>query len=91
MSSVNVEIQFPRDLLIGLNLEPRGLERKAREWVALELFREGQVSAGRAATFLELTKSQFIDLLNERGISYLDLDAEELAQDMENARQAQQE
>ena len=86
MSGITVEIEFPQDMLIGLRVEPKGLKRKAKEWMALELFREGEVSAGRAAVFLGITKSQFIDLLNEREIPYLDSTADELALDVETAQ-----
>ena len=88
MSGITVEIEFPQDMLIGLRVEPKGLKRKAKEWMALELFREGEVSAGRAAVFLGITKSQFIDLLNEREIPYLDSTADELSLDVETARRA---
>jgi predicted HTH domain antitoxin len=88
MDTLKVEVEFPSDLLIGLNVPPAEIRQKTREWVALELFREGQVSAGKAAELLGLTKAQFIDLLDERGIPYLDLSPVELAQDVAAAMAA---
>ncbi len=90
MDTLKVEVELPRDLLIGLNVPPAEIRQKTREWVALELFREGQVSAGKAAELLGLTKAQFIDLLDERGIPYLDLSPAELAQDVAAATAAAQ-
>lgn len=81
MDMLRVEVELPRDLLMALNISAAEAKQKAKEWMALELFREGHISTGKAAEILELTKSQFIDLLNQRGIPYLDLSPEELAQE----------
>ena len=81
MDMLRVEVELPRDLLMALNISVAEANQKAREWMALELFREGHISTGKAAEILGLTKSQFIDLLNQRGIPYLDLSPEELAQE----------
>ena len=56
MDMLTVEIELPRDLLIALNISVAEVEQKAKEWMALELFREGHISAGKAAEILGLTK-----------------------------------
>lgn len=81
MDMLKVEVELPRDLLMALNIPVTEINQKAREWVALELFRESHISAGKAAEILEITKSQFIDLLNQREIPYLDLSPEELVEE----------
>ena len=58
MDMLTVEIELPRDLLMALNISVAEVEQKAKEWMALELFREGHISAGKAAEILGLTKSQ---------------------------------
>jgi predicted HTH domain antitoxin len=85
MDMLTVEIELPRDLLMALNISVAEVEHKAKEWMALELFREGHISGGKAAEILGLTKSQFIDLLNQREIPYLDLGSEELAKEQATA------
>jgi predicted HTH domain antitoxin len=82
MDTFKIEVELPRDLLIGLNVPPTEIGQRAREWLALELFREGHISAGKAAEWLGLSKSQFIDLLDQRAIPYLDLSQVELAEDV---------
>ena len=81
MDTFKIEVELPQDVLIALNVSPAEISQKAREWLALELFREGLISAGKAAEWLALTKANFIDLLDQRGIPYLDLSPAELAQD----------
>ena len=79
MDMLKIEVALPRDLLLALNIPAAEATQRASEWMALELFREGHISAGKAAEMLGLFKSQFIDLLHQRGIPYLDLSPQELA------------
>lgn len=82
MDTLRIEVELPRELFIGLNVPPAEFGEKTREWVVLELFREGHISAGKAAELLGLTKAEFIALLHQRDIPYLDLDPAELTQDV---------
>ena len=75
---MKVEIEFPRDLLTALGIPEAELGRRVREWVILELFQEGEISAGRAGEILGLSKSRFLGLLNERRLPYLDAEPGEL-------------
>jgi len=79
MAPLKVEIELPRDLLTALDIPESELGRRATEWIALELFQEGEISAGKAGEILGLSKSRFLDLLNERGLPYLDADPREIA------------
>ncbi len=88
METMTVEVELPRDLLAALNIPASEAGRRAQKWVAIELFREGEISAGKAAEMLGLTKTQFIALLDQRGIPYLDLPAQDLASDLASAMQA---
>ncbi len=81
MALMKVEIELPRDLLAALDIPEPELSRRAKEWVMLELFQEGEISSGKAAEVLGLSKSSFLDLLSEHGLPYLDADPRELARD----------
>lgn len=86
--NARVEIELPRDLLAALEIPESELGRRAKEWVVLELFQEGEISAGKASDILGLSKAHFLDLLNERRLPYLDADPQELAEEVAAAEAA---
>jgi predicted HTH domain antitoxin len=88
MAGMKVEIELPRNLLAALNIQESELGRLAKEWVLLELFQEGKISAGKAAEVLGLSKPQFLDLLNERHLPYLDANLKELEREVAAAQAA---
>jgi predicted HTH domain antitoxin len=88
MAELKVEIQLPRNLLAALNVPESELGLRAREWVLLELFQEGKISAGKAAELLGVSKFQFLELLNQRNLPYLDADLKELEREVAVAEAA---
>ncbi|HEX7182948.1 MAG TPA: UPF0175 family protein [Thermoanaerobaculia bacterium] len=82
MAELKVEIELPRDLLAALNIPEPELGRRAKEWVVLELFQEGEISAGKAAGILGLSKAGFMELLSQRDLPYLDAVPEELEREV---------
>ena len=61
-------------------------ERKAKEAFVLELLRHGDISAGRAAKLLDISRWDLSDLMSEVGISpFAEVTAEELAAEVETA------
>ncbi len=90
MDAFKVEIELPRDLLTALNVPAAEIKQRTTEWVALALFQEGAISAGKAAEMVGMTKAQFIAFLNQRHLPYLDAVSDELARDSETAVTAAQ-
>jgi len=88
MDGLKVEIELPRNLLAALNVPESELGRRAREWVLLELFQEGKISAGKAAELLGMSKPQFLELLSQRNLPYLDADPKELEREVAAAEAA---
>lgn len=88
MAALKVEIELPRDLVAALDIPEADLGRRAQEWVVLELFQEGGISAGKAAEILGLSKLEFLGLLDHRNLPYLDADTEELERDAAAAEAA---
>jgi predicted HTH domain antitoxin len=78
MAPMKIEIELPRDLLTTLGIPESDLGRRAQEWVVLELFQEGEISAGKAGEILCLSKSRFLDLLTAHHLPCLDADPQEL-------------
>lgn len=88
VDTVTVQVELPRDLLVALNVTASEAGRRAQEWLTIELFREGEISTGKAAEILGVTKTQFILLLDQRNVDYLDLSPDELLSDVEAASTA---
>jgi predicted HTH domain antitoxin len=88
MSALRIEIELPRDLMAALNIPTSELGRRAKEWVVLELFQEGEISAGKAAEILGMSKVRFLDFLNARNLPYLDASPQELEREIAAAEAA---
>jgi predicted HTH domain antitoxin len=79
MSDLKVEIELPHDLLIALNVPVGQVGTKVKEWLVLALVQDGQISTGKAAEILGMTRGQCMDMLRQHRIPYLDWDSDELA------------
>jgi predicted HTH domain antitoxin len=80
MSDTILEIRLPTPLL-NFGIGKIEVQRRATEWLVLSLFTEERISSGKAASLLNITRSEFLDLLRQRGIAYLDFSDEELAEE----------
>lgn len=78
MSDTIVEIRLPAPLL-QLGLDQEEVQRRVTEWLVLSLFTEERISSGKAARLLDMSRIDFLALLRQRGIAYLDFSDEELA------------
>jgi predicted HTH domain antitoxin len=78
-----IEVELPSDLIIALNRPIPELTQDIKTWVVLALFLEGHISSGKAAELLQMTKSDFLDLLDQRHLPYLDWNEEELHRELE--------
>ncbi len=76
---VEVKVKVPSD--VAALVRPRKLEDELRLLVALELYREGRVSLGKAAEVAGLSLREFLYELRVRGIP-LNYDLEELEEDL---------
>jgi predicted HTH domain antitoxin len=77
-STVTVSVNIPQALLFetGLSSEAAG-EALLRAFV-LSLYRQDRISSGKAARLLDVHRLEFIRLLAEEKIPYLDYTPEEL-------------
>ena len=88
MAKAEVEVQFKFTLPIDESFlqHKSDAERKAKEAFVLELLRHGDISAGRAAKLLDISRWDLSDLMSEAEISpFAEVTAEELASEVENA------
>ena len=88
MSKTEVEVQFTFTLPIDESFlhHKTDAERKAKEAFVLELLRQGDISAGRAAKLLNISRWDLSDLMSAAGISpFAEVTAEELDAEVETA------
>ena len=89
MSSVQVKLELPED--VARRIDPSGadLGRRLLELALLRLVQDGEISSGKAAKLLNISKQDFRGLLRERCIPYFDLTAEELRAELEASKRAE--
>ncbi len=81
---VEVKVKVPRKL--AMLMKPRRLENELKLLAALELYREGRLSLGRAAEIAGLSLREFLYEMRVRGVS-LNYDLEELGEDLKTVNE----
>lgn len=89
MSTVNVELED--NLAEWANEGARPIDKRMRELLILDLYREGHISSGIAGPMLGMSKWDFIRYAGERGIPYIRYTAEEFEKEMQTVRELLQE
>ncbi len=74
------EVHIPTPLL-GYGFNRDKIQQRINEWLVFSLFTEGRVSSGKAARLLNVSRVEFLKLLQTRGISYVDYTPEELEEE----------
>ena len=81
-----VQVEIGQDLVDLLEELHRPVKEAARELIVLELYRQGEVSSGKAAELLCMQRGEFIRYASARGIPYLQLSGDELRREVEDSR-----
>lgn len=86
MAKTQVEVQFTLPIDETLLHHKTDAETKAKEAFVLELLRQGDISAGKAAKLLNISRWDLSELMFAAGISpFAEQTAEELATEVESA------
>ena len=72
--------------MLTLDLPLHVDEARARLFIAVGLFQDGEVSVGKAAEIARLSYRAFLDALRERGIPAFTITAEDWEQDLAHLR-----
>ncbi len=81
MDTVQITISLPRSVLAATGVREGELDRLVRELVAVELYRQGRVSLGKAAEVAGLsTKWEMMSTLAKHGV-WLDYAVEDATHD----------
>jgi predicted HTH domain antitoxin len=80
-----ITIELPDELVAVLD-SLDGIEDRAWKALVLDLLRDAQISQGKAARLLEVTRYDILNLMAQHHILSGPLTAEEMQRDTENAR-----
>ena len=78
-----IPVELDQDLVALLEELQRPAKEAARELIVLELYRQGEVSSGRAAQLLGMDREEFIRYASKQGIPYFQLEGEELQRELD--------
>jgi predicted HTH domain antitoxin len=78
-----VPVQLDQDLVELLEELQRPAKQAARELIVLELYRQSEVSSGRAAQRLGMEREEFIRYASEQGIPYFQLEGADLQRELD--------
>jgi len=86
MTEATFQIQVPAPLL-RYGLDRDEIQHRLIEWLVLSLFTEGNISSGKAARLLNITRVEFLSLLRSPGIAYINYTSEELKEEFDAAEE----
>jgi predicted HTH domain antitoxin len=81
MTDTAFEVRVPQALL-QFGIDQGEIQRRLNEWIVLSLFTEGHISSGKAAQLLGISRVDFLGLLRDRGVAYVNYTPDELADEL---------
>jgi predicted HTH domain antitoxin len=83
-----LKIDYPPEVLWALGQNPDEFEADARRRLAISLYESGKLTTGLAAQLAGVPRVQFMFLLGDYSLSPFGESADELEDDLKDARQA---
>jgi predicted HTH domain antitoxin len=80
LAETTFEVRVPVPL-VRMGLDQREIQRRLSDWLVLSLFTEGRISSGKAARLLNISRTEFLALLQSHGIAYVNYSPDELAEE----------
>jgi predicted HTH domain antitoxin len=74
------EVRVP-DSLSQYGFSKKDIQRRFVEWLVFSLFTEGRASSGKAAQLLGISRIEFLELLRNRGVAYINFTPDELSEE----------
>lgn len=78
-------VNYPEKLPDALQQSPEQFEHEAKMAMAVKLYELKRISSGTAAALVGMERVQFLLNLHRYGVAVIDLSAEELHSDLDNA------
>ena len=80
----SVTIQLPDELPSSLHRSPNELEKDIKLAAAIDWYRQGVLSQGRAAELAGISRAAFLDALAARKIQVIHVDLDELKREIDD-------
>ena len=87
MEKTVMQVSFPPAWLRQAGLPQAEAEERVRQLFVVSLYREGRISAGKAAEMLDIHRYDFVALLSQLGYPYFDYTTEELAHEFQGVKE----
>ena len=82
----SITINYPESLAFTLKMKSREFKREMKQLSLVKLYELGKLSSEQAANLLNITRIEFLDLLEKYNVSYFHKGLEdELDSDLKNA------
>lgn len=86
MNNIKIEIEFPEELLLNLKQSGEEFKKEVKLTMAIELYKKGKLSLGKAAELSGFSKIGFIDMLNFRGEPVFNYTESEIESEIQNIK-----
>ncbi|MDR1702974.1 MAG: UPF0175 family protein [Sporomusaceae bacterium] len=81
-----VKLNVPQEILLSLNTSENAFSKYVRSFIALDLYKNKNISLGYCAKLAEMTKEDFIIFLGENKVSIFEFkDKQDFLEEMNNA------
>jgi len=78
MDMVQVSIELPREIFSALRQDPAGFVREMRVAAAVKWYENGVISQSKAAEIAGLSRSEFVNALNQFKVSPFQYSTDEI-------------
>lgn len=83
MRMTELRLDIPEDILYTLNETKDGFVKKMRLYAAMELYKLGKLSMGKASELAEMDKTDFMLELGKHGIPAINYDVDDFREEAE--------
>jgi len=84
MNETIFQVKLPPKLL-SFGFNQTQVQNNITEWLVFSLFTDTKISSGKAAELLDISRIEFLQLLRERGIAYIDYSDQELEEEFDTS------